>query len=713
MNNLRELIKITEEISESIKNNDFFENDMGKSTLETIEGITFKLKNKKYSVSVIAAMKAGKSTVFNAVLGEDILPNETNACTVAITEIKYSKKNSNKIEKFYTNGRKSEISSINRQTLQEKFLEDIRNSRKNNEVECIEKYYIEHEYEALKGKNYEGMVENFILIDTPGPNEASNGTFDTKKLKETAYYQLRNADAIIFVLDYQVYKSDTNAKLLTDIFEGRNDLKKDAEKIFFVVNKIDARTSKDGTVEEILNNVRAMIIHQTGGVIENPNIIGISALKAMYGRTIINNNISDKNKEDCRKKYSAEYEEKVIIDGQEYRKTIKDDELAEKLIEDSNIKEFEEKAIIDTFLKSSNKMILGNKDVLLDKINLIKSQIKTSIDIQNKSIDDLQQGINHSRKEIGNLISTSESMFDQVREKNNLIDNEIGEKIKSIESDLNDVLKDVFSRYGDYYESPDRTYLNNLVNSLNKECKNSIENFVLRKQDEFMRSYNVKRREITGDIYRIIGDLSKKADNIIKSNLDINIKTSSMISNSYENYIDINSNANINDMSIRMGDVNENDYIDEGVKVGAKTAVKAAAIGYVIGGIPGAIIGGIAGGVGGFIFGASNSESSQESYVLPKYTLDLSKSKQEILSNFNQQGKLLKDQFEKFVEEEKDLVEEEIDKVLYNFQHQIDLYLKNLIDDFEKQKKDKEKYKLELVNLKNEFLKYEERIEVI
>lgn len=713
MNNLKKLIEITDKVLYLIKSDMFFEDKTGESILETIEGIKQKLVNKKYSVCVIAAMKAGKSTVFNAVLGEDILPNETNACTVAITEIKHSSKNSNKIDKFYTDGTKREIRSINRQTLQEKFLEDIRNSRKNNEVERIEKYYIEHEYEALKEKKYEGIVEKFLLIDTPGPNEASNGVFDTKKLKETAYYQLRNADAIIFVLDYQVYKSDTNAKLLTDIFEGRSDLKKDIEKIYFVVNKIDARTSKDGSIEEILNNVRAMIIHQTGGVIQKPNIIAISALKAMYGRTIINHNISDKNKEDCRKKYSAEYEKKVIIEGQEYRKTIKDEELAKKLIEDSNIKEFEDKAIINTFLKASNKMILGNKDVLLDKINLIKSQIQTDVDIQNKSIDDLQQGINKSKKEIENLINTSEVMFDKVREKNNLIDKEIGEKIQSMENDLDEVLNNVFIKYDDHYESTDRAYLNNLVRSLEQECKNSIENFVLRKQDEFMRIYNNKRREITGDIYKIMGELSKNADKIIKSNLNIDIKTSSMISNNYENYININSNTNIKDISTTIGDVSQDDYIDSGIKAGTKTAIGAATIGYAIAGIPGAIVGGLAGAIGGFIVGSSDKKSSQEVYTIPKYTLDLGKNKQDILNKFNQQGKILKSEFEKFIEEEKDLVEEEINKVLYDLQHQINVYLEDLIEKFEKEKHNKEEYKLNLIDLKNKFIKCEKELEEI
>ena len=38
---------------------------------ETLNVINKKLSNKKYTVAIIAAMKAGKSTLFNSILGED------------------------------------------------------------------------------------------------------------------------------------------------------------------------------------------------------------------------------------------------------------------------------------------------------------------------------------------------------------------------------------------------------------------------------------------------------------------------------------------------------------------------------------------------------------------------------------------------------------------------------------------------------------------
>lgn len=46
------------------------------------------LKEQKYQVAVIAAMKAGKSTFLNAIIGADILASESEACTVCRTDIR-------------------------------------------------------------------------------------------------------------------------------------------------------------------------------------------------------------------------------------------------------------------------------------------------------------------------------------------------------------------------------------------------------------------------------------------------------------------------------------------------------------------------------------------------------------------------------------------------------------------------------------------------
>lgn len=46
------------------------------------------LKEQKYQVGVIAAMKAGKSTFLNSLIGADVLASERESCTVCRTDIR-------------------------------------------------------------------------------------------------------------------------------------------------------------------------------------------------------------------------------------------------------------------------------------------------------------------------------------------------------------------------------------------------------------------------------------------------------------------------------------------------------------------------------------------------------------------------------------------------------------------------------------------------
>ena len=77
---IRVLLELNTRIIRIIEENKFFHKDTYNIVKESLNSINEKLTNKKYSVAVIAAMKAGKSTLFNSILGEDILPNESAAC---------------------------------------------------------------------------------------------------------------------------------------------------------------------------------------------------------------------------------------------------------------------------------------------------------------------------------------------------------------------------------------------------------------------------------------------------------------------------------------------------------------------------------------------------------------------------------------------------------------------------------------------------------
>ena len=58
---------------------------------KSIENEITKVKNLELRMAIVAPMKAGKSTIINAIVGQDILPSRTQAMTTLPTEIVFSK----------------------------------------------------------------------------------------------------------------------------------------------------------------------------------------------------------------------------------------------------------------------------------------------------------------------------------------------------------------------------------------------------------------------------------------------------------------------------------------------------------------------------------------------------------------------------------------------------------------------------------------------
>ena len=699
------LINLTDELKSFISKENFFNQSNSKILLESVSTINRNLIDRKYSVAVIAAMKAGKSTLFNAILGEDILPNETAACTVAITEIKHANRNSNKICKYYKDGSFKEITALDGKELQDAFLHDIRETRSKNQVKDIYKYYVEHTFEVLNQELYKGTVENFVLIDTPGPNEASNGDFDTKELKETTYYQLRNADAIIFILDYQVYKSETNATLLKEIFAGREDIKSDNDKIFFVVNKLDARTSKDGSKEDIIEAVKKMIIHQTEGIISNPKVIGISALMALYGRSIKNENVSEANLKDCKEKYERKYSKTVVINGEEYIKTLKPLELADVLINESGISDFEQLAILNTFYKASDKMIIGSKEILSLKLDSIEKDIQSNIDIQSKTVDELNQGIGQSKKEIGQLKDESSILFSEIKRDVIKLNEDIEGNINTISADIKNVIDGVLNNYNDYYESTDKNYLDRISSDMGRICSNAVENFVLRKQDEIIRLYNNYRNQITMDIYKNMNELSRRADTIIRKNLDVEVKTGNMFSLNIEEGI---FNSNIETTEKGNQGISDEDFGKQ-AKRGMTTAAQGAYIGFEVAGPIGALVGGIA----GFFLGIGTYQGQAPVIQITKYKLDTTEMKYKLKTYYVQESLKLQGSYEQYIKLEVINISEAIDEVFANFVSQVNEYLNGLLKEYESKRQEREAHIEYLSSLGTEILTFKTKLDNI
>ena len=176
--------------------------------LQTSE-IRQKVLEEKFNLVVVGQFKRGKSTLINALLGEDILPTAVVPLTSIVTIIHYAPEE--KITVHFIRGTE-EI--IPRGGLPDYITEKL-NPQNAKKVESVE---IELPSSFLKG--------GVQLVDTPGVGSIYSHNTDT------SYRFLPKSDATIFLLTADQPLSISEVEFLRNVREH-------AAKVFFVLNKVD------------------------------------------------------------------------------------------------------------------------------------------------------------------------------------------------------------------------------------------------------------------------------------------------------------------------------------------------------------------------------------------------------------------------------------------------------------------------------------------
>ena len=209
-------------------------------------------KAQQYKIAVVANMSAGKSTFINALFGDSILPAYSKATTdcpiyiysdddpsndKAIVEftdnkptIELAKEDVPKEIKFYA--QKDE------DTLEEKY----------KNVKRIDLYW---DFHVLQ--NSEKYDMDFVVIDTPGPNNTDEHSF--KHSSTTKDIIQNEADMVLYLFDYgqidaNLQSSENN---LWGMIKERKEKNPNFE-VFFIINKIDRAFEDNKKIEEIKNS---------------------------------------------------------------------------------------------------------------------------------------------------------------------------------------------------------------------------------------------------------------------------------------------------------------------------------------------------------------------------------------------------------------------------------------------------------------------------
>ena len=223
-------------------------------------------ENEIFPMVVIATMSSGKSTLINALLGQQILPSRNEACTAKIYSILDDDRDDNtKIFVTYKNGE-----TVIRD---ENIVKELDKANNDDEVTDI----------LVKG-HVKGVLNTdkaLLIVDTHGPNNSRDESHEQimldvmKKIK---------GGIILYVLNATQLGINDDKYLLGII---RDYVKKNSKvTILFVINKVDLldeeKEESMGRFMEIANEY----LQHNG--INNPQIIPVSALAASLFKKVLN-----------------------------------------------------------------------------------------------------------------------------------------------------------------------------------------------------------------------------------------------------------------------------------------------------------------------------------------------------------------------------------------------------------------------------------------
>lgn len=237
------------DLLEKYSNND---EHLGKSLVALQE----KTKNQDIYVPFLGVQGAGKSTLINSLLGEDILPNEADETTCIPVEVRFAEEDS--AEAYLKDGKK-EILPTDKDAIA-KYVDNKYNPGNEKGISRI----------VLK-RNYEILKSGLIIVDLPGVGSLTHENEETT----VSYVQHLSAAVFLFSTTPPILKKD--AAFIKSIWRGVNNA-------FFVQN-VWTDNSESETKEGLDHNKNILIsIAREIGANFDGGIIPVNVYNAAYGR---------------------------------------------------------------------------------------------------------------------------------------------------------------------------------------------------------------------------------------------------------------------------------------------------------------------------------------------------------------------------------------------------------------------------------------------
>jgi uncharacterized tellurite resistance protein B-like protein/GTPase SAR1 family protein len=194
---------------------------------EEIGEVSRKLQSQRFRLAVVGEFSQGKSTLLNALLGEEIQPVRAIPCSGTVTVLKYGAQK--RVICRYKDGREEEI-PFDQYKIKAAISKEAALEHRTEELERFDIDEIIFEHPDL-----DFCKSGVEILDSPGLNEHPARTAITQKL-------LQDTDAAIFLTNAMRLLAEKKKELLQDVRTQLNGGKENepAENLFIVVNFMDS-----------------------------------------------------------------------------------------------------------------------------------------------------------------------------------------------------------------------------------------------------------------------------------------------------------------------------------------------------------------------------------------------------------------------------------------------------------------------------------------
>ena len=483
--NKDELIKIYGELVENKAIN------LNNINEETLKEKSSNLQKEEFILAVAGQIKAGKSTLLNALIfGNDILPSDDTPYTAKITEIRYG--NDKKLKAiFYTKDEwqelKNEITEIDDKKVNyfKNFIEpDIKNSSyikflnqtKEDDILNLKEYVAKGGVYTPFVKSVEiyypaEILKSLVVVDTPGTNDPN--IFRSKITLDW----IKRCDAAIYTTYAGRAFDESDIKFINEYL-----LSLENSKRIVAINKIDVLRNFD-EAKELLENNKKNETYQKTIFNEASSFVFTAGLYALL----------------------YEKEKNGFL--------LNEDELWYK--DEANPEFWKNNGLNDLKNLVSDKIIQNKgKDLLVSHINFIKNAFEKKEIFLNTEINTLETKISQNQKSKDEIskalyeVTNFRIKLDEAKEEfiYNIRIN-LAQKIKNlnknIDREFNDIKNTLASKINNYRR------ITELKNNIIWDIKNALESEKLKMDDLISQEMQDIKQDTKNETGKFINEMSK------------------------------------------------------------------------------------------------------------------------------------------------------------------------------------------------------------